>query len=381
MSLPPPSQRSTQVEGSVYSRLVAALAGYAGETYPFHVGDTWKAPPRGCAVDEIAAHGVPGTNRYTPVAGWGPLLDAIRARVAQRTGHPVAADEVFITAGATGGLNALISAMVDPGQDVLILSPAWPLLQNMVRLAGGTPTHVPVVELLAADDAGAVLDRYASASTVAVYVNTPNNPSGLTVPREVLAQLAAWARRRGVWIISDEIYEDHVFEGEHTWMRALAPERTIAVHSFSKAYGMAGYRVGYIVGPPSIIAAATKVSTYTYYCAPFPGQVASLSALGPDGDAWLAEARAEYAAVGRAAADRLGVRHPQGGTFLFLDVADQLDDTGLDGLLTRCVSKGLLLAPGTAFGPWPTHLRLCFTAVDPARTLRGVEVLARTLGR
>jgi N-succinyldiaminopimelate aminotransferase len=382
VKLPPPARRAELVEGSVYSRFARQLAAYAGETWPFHVGDTWLSPPEGCEVEAIAGHGVAGMNRYTAVQGWTPLLDAVRERVEARTGHAVPADGVLITPGATGGLAALISAMVDPGTSMIILSPAWPLLQNMVSLAGGAAIHVPVDALLAAtDQIGAILDRAADRTTIAIYVNTPNNPSGRTLPAAALAAIAAWARARGVWILSDEIYEDHVFDGQHTWMRSLAPERTIGVHSFSKAYGMAGYRVGYMVGPPEIIESALRVSTYTYYCAPFPAQVAARHALGPSGDAWLARARAAYADVGGRVAAMLGEPAPQGGTFLFPDVSAHLDERGLDGFLQRCVERGLLLAPGTAFGPWPTRVRLCFTAVDPARTLRGAEVFARLIGR
>ena len=94
---------------------------------------------------------------------------------------------------------------------------------------------------------------------------------------------------------------------------------------------------------------------------------------------WLADTRAEYVRTGRAAAERLGLPAPEGGTFLFFDVAAHLDDRGLAGFLERCADRGLLLAPGTSFGPYPTWVRLCFTAVDPARALRGVDVLAELL--
>jgi DNA-binding transcriptional MocR family regulator len=109
--------------------------------------------------------------------------------------------------------------------------------------------------------------------------------------------------------------------------------------------------------------------------------VAALRALGPAGDAWVAETRAQYQRIGDAVADRLGVARPEGGTFLFLDLAAHLDDDGLEGFLRGCARDGLLLAPGPVFGDYPTHVRLCFTAIAPEATMRGVEVLARRLGR
>ena len=118
---------------------------------------------------------------------------------------------------------------------------------------------------------------------------------------------------------------------------------------------------------------------HSFYAAPTAGQLAGTRALG-GAAAWVAEARAEYQSTGSAAARRLGLPPPEGGTFLFFDVANHLDDRGLDGFLARCADRGILLAPGTSFGPYPTWVRLCFTAVDPARSLRGIEVLAGLLG-
>jgi aspartate/methionine/tyrosine aminotransferase len=378
--VPPPAVRGGAIQGAVYSSVARELAQVTGEVWPLHVGDTWLRPPPGCAVEELADIAPPGMNKYTAVAGWAPLLEAARARIAQRTGVDVGPEGVFATAGATAGLAAVVLAMVDPGSQVLILSPAWPLLANMVRLAGGVATHVPAIDR-DAEQVAAALESAAGPTAVAVYLNTPNNPSGRLIPRSVLDAVVAFARRRGLWILSDEVYEDYVYAGEHTWTMSLAPERTLGVWSFSKGFGMAGYRCGLIAGPAALVREAVKTSTYTYYCAPFPAQVAALRALGPAGDAWVAETRAQYQRIGDAVADRLGVARPEGGTFLFLDLAAHLDDDGLEGFLRGCARDGLLLAPGPVFGDYPTHVRLCFTAIAPEATMRGVEVLARRLGR
>jgi aspartate/methionine/tyrosine aminotransferase len=161
----------------------------------------------------------------------------------------------------------------------------------------------------------------------------------------------------------------------------LAPERTFLAQTFSKCYGMTGNRCGYVVGPRQVMAELRKVSTHTFYSTPTASQIAALRALQGPGDAWAREVCAQYADTGRRAAERLGVPAPEGSTFLFLDVAGALDGSGLGGLLERCLERGLLVAPGPSFGPYPTHVRLCYTAVEPERALRGVDVLARVLGR
>ena len=201
-----------------------------------------------------------------------------------------------------------------------------------------------------------------------------------------IESIVGWAQAHDLWILSDEVYEPFVFEGEHTRALALAPERTFLAQTFSKCYGMAGNRCGYMVGPSPIMAELRKVATHTFYSTPTAAQLAAVRALAGPGDRWAEAACESYAATGRAAAARLGVPAPQGSTFLFFDVAESLKTRGRDGgdlapLLEACVDRGLLIAPGSSFGPFPTHVRLCYTAVEPQRALRGVAVLAEILGR
>src|SRR5262249_6185166 len=153
------------------------------------------------------------------------------------------------------------------------------------------------------------------------------------------------ARTHGWWIYADEVYEDLQYEGVHTPLRPLAPERTFACHSFSKTYGMAGNRLGYVVGPVDGMREVSKVGLYTTYSAPAASQLAALRVLTRAGDAWLAEARALYHRIGTDVARTLGLAPPAGGTFLFFDLADHLDDRGLGGFLEGCADDGLLLAP------------------------------------
>ena len=181
-------------------------------------------------------------------------------------------------------------------------------------------------------------------------------------------------------MLADEVYEDYVYAGEHTYARSLVPERTFASYSFSKAYGMAGNRAGYVVGPSDGMAQVRKVSTHTFYSTPTASQLAALAAMRTAGP-WVDAARAQYAETGRRAAQRLGVPAPEGSTFLFLDVASRLGPGGMGAFLEECVQHGILVAPGGSFGPFPTHVRMCFTAAPPDRTLRGVDVLAGLLGR
>lgn len=370
---------------SVYSSVTARLKAYQGEVYPLHIGDTWMEPAVGCRMEDLKVEDHPGLHRYTPSAGLPELRTAIAQRTEAETGSTTGSSEVLISAGATAALSTVVGALVDPGDEVLIMAPYWPLIGGMVRAFRGEPVEVPFF-------AGSQLPHSPQSAveafrsrmtkrTVAIYLNTPHNPSGRVLPADWSQAILRWATEAGLWVLSDEVYAPFVYVGEHSSLRPLAPERTVTIGSFSKAYGMTGNRCGYLVGPAELLAQCNKIGTNTYYCAPRASQVAALAALSsPLAAAWVAEAKAKYHRLGRMAAEKVGLPEPEGSTFLFLNVADQLGDRGLLGFLEDCADRGLLVASGPSFGPYPTHIRVCFTCAEPPLVERGFEVLARLLG-
>lgn len=368
------------IRGAVYSALGHKLAAYQGERYPFHVGDTYLPPPDGCRLEDLRQDDDPSLNRYTPPHGDARLLDSLVETHRSRTGDPVERAHLLVTGGATAGLANCVTALVSPGEEVLVLAPHWPLIDGIVRMVGATPVPVPFIGRFDTPE-GAVdaVRPFLTHRTAALYFNTPNNPTGTVLPRPVVEAVVSWAAREGLWVLSDEVYERTVFDGEHVYARPLAPERTLSVHSFSKGFGMAGYRVGYVAGPREAMGELRKAHTHTVYSAGTAAQLAVARALAGPGEEWAARARSAYADVGRKAAARLGLGAPGGSTFLFVDVARSLRGRDLGAFLSDCADRGLFLAPGPSFGPYPTHVRLCFTAAPPDVTLRGVEVLAGLL--
>lgn len=370
---------------SPYSKLAHRLTQHPGEVYPLHVGDTWMEPPEGARMEDLTVAEHPGMHRYAEPHGIAKLLGVLVERLQARTGAATEPANLLLTTGATGGLGAVVGALVDPGDEVLLLAPYWPLISGIVRSFHATPVPVPVFAVADAPDSPESLietvERHCTERTVALYLATPNNPSGRALPPSWVEALAEWARRHDLWLISDEVYEDYLFEGDHPYCRPLAPERTFSAHSFSKALGMAGNRCGYIVGPEAGMEAVRKVSVHTFYSAPTAGQLAGLAALDGPGDAWIARAKKIYREVGERSARRLGLPAPEGSTFLFLDVEKHLDERGLMGFLEDCVERGLFAAPGPSFGPYPHHVRICYTAAPPDLVDRGVEVLAELLRR
>lgn len=367
---------------SVYSPLADRVREHQGPVYPLNVGDTWREPFEGGRMEDLRTADLPGLHRYCETGGIPPLVDALVERLRGRTGLAWERDQLLVTAGATSGLACAVSALVDPDEEVLILAPFWPLIRGIVQSQRGVPVEVPFYDRIHdLADAITAIESRISRRSVALYVCTPSNPTGRVLPGEWLEAFAALARRHDLWLLSDEVYEDYVYGVEHVSLATFASERTIVFHSFSKAYGTAGNRVGYLAGPAAVIAQVQKVSVHSAYHAPHAGQHAALRALR-SGDAWLAETRELYRKAGEDAAAVLGLAAPEGSCFLFVDVSAVLDERGLLGFLEDCLEDGVVLSPGASsgsdYGDW---VRLCFTAVPPEQAAVAVRHLARRLGR
>jgi len=370
------------MEGSLFSRLAQRLKTLKGEVYPLHVGDTWMEPADGCRMQDLRVDQHPGMHRYASPHGLPLLLERVVERHQANTAADTTTANVLITAGATGALGAAVGATIDPGDEVLLIAPYWPLFAGIVQSFSGHPVAVPFIGVAdSPETAVEALDAKRTERSVAIYLGTPNNPTGRVIPPAIVAAVVEWAQRYGLWILADEVYEDYVYRGEHCYARALAPERTYSVHSFSKAYGMAGNRCGYVVGPADHMRELRKVSLHSFYSTPTASQIAAAKVLDGRGDAWVASAKAMYQQLGDEMAGLLGVPPPEGSQFLWVDVAGRLDGRGLMGFLEDCLDDGVLVAPGPSFGPYPTHVRVCFTAAAPERTRRGMQLLAQHLGR
>ena len=384
---PNPSNTAATLSDAVYSSLAAKARSHRGPVYALQVGDTWLEPPEFARAEAQRAADHPRLHAYSPVQGEPDLLEAIQARLLARDGERVERDDIQVMLGATAGLAVVIDTIFDPGDEVIILAPYWPLIRGMIASRGAVPVEVPFFDRLGRPgfDAEAAVARAVGPRTAGIYVNTPNNPTGRVIPAEVVTAVARLARRHGLWVLSDDVYEDlcYVERPPPIWTHPDLRERTLATHSFSKAYALAGARVGYTHGPSAVMRAIRGVQTFKTYCAPRPFQHAAARVLR-EGDAWLASARATYAEAGRRAAEALGVPPPEAGSFLFLDASAFFrPGETLQGFLERCLDDaGVLVTPGSAAGvAYGSFVRLCYTVVPPAELDLALAALRRVLGR
>jgi N-succinyldiaminopimelate aminotransferase len=384
---PDASPTTATLSDAVYSSLAAKARAHAGPVYALQVGDTWLEPPEFARAEAQRAADHPRLHAYSPVQGEPALLDAIQARLLARDGERVDREDLQVMLGATAGLAIVVDTLFDPGDEVLVLAPYWPLIRGMIASRGAVPVEVPFFDRLGRPgfDPEAALARAVGPRTAGIYVNTPNNPTGRVLPGEVISAIARLARAHGLWVVSDDVYEDlcYVPRPPPLWAHPALRERTVATHSFSKAYALAGARVGFTHGPRAIMKAIRGVQTFKTYCAPRPFQHAAARALR-EGDGWLAAARATYADAGRRAAAALGVPPPEAGSFLFFDAAPHFrPGEALPGFLERCLDEaGILVTPGAAAGAaYGTFVRLCYTVVPPDELDRALAALRKLLGR
>jgi aspartate/methionine/tyrosine aminotransferase len=373
------------------------LAARGEQLVPLQIGDTWLSPPEGA---RRALAEVDGTDasiyRYGPTAGVAALREAV-ASIVRRHGLDVdPVDDVLIGNGGTHALFCAARAVLDAGDEVLTASPYWPLAPGIFTSCGATPVDVPITQRLYDDpslDPGALFAAAITPRTKALYVISPNNPDGKVLSRAQLASIAAVACEHDLWVFSDEVYADTVFEGEHVSIAALPGmrDRTIVLHSMSKSHALAGCRVGFAVAPAPVIASARRVSTHSAFNVSIVMQRAALAALADEAFPKLAKDTyrdARDRAMRAFAGAPVKVHQAEGATYLFLDFApafeamgpERAGDRPLIALLERAVDRGVLLAPGDAFGAsYATCARLCTTAVPAPRVVAGIERLLDAL--
>lgn len=320
-----------------------------------------------------------GRTHYAPGRGTPQLREAIvRSLPGGVTRDP--GTDVLVTGSAKLALALALDAVVDPGDEVVILGPAWVSYAPLVRLRGGIPVELPLRPdegyRLTADGLRSVTCE----RTKAIIVNTPCNPMGRVFDATELHAVAAVARERDSVIISDEVYSRLVFDGVHRSLAEVAPERTLVVDGLSKGFAMTGWRLGWLHGPTDLVGAATLVYEHTVSCAPTFIQDAAVVALtAPESATAVAEMVERYRrrrdlVLVELDGSPLRTASPEGAFYLFPDVsALGVDGAGFSRYLLE--TEDVAVLPGVAFGAaFANHVRLSL-AVPDAVLLGGVRRL------
>jgi aspartate aminotransferase len=340
----------------------------------------------------IEAARTPKYHHYTPVPGLPELREAVAAKTGRDSGYETAAANVLITSGGKHAVYNAFAALLDPGDEVLLIAPYWTTYPEVIKLAGGVP-----VEVLTDETSGylATVEQLEAARTertkVLLFVS-PSNPTGAVYPREAIVEIGRWAASHGLWVVTDEIYEHLVYGGaQHVSMATAVPElgdRVVVLNGVAKTYAMTGWRVGWLIGPTDLVKAATNLQSHSTSNVSNVAQAAALAAVSGDLSA-VATMREAFDRRRRTIVSMLsdipGVVCPEPlGAFYVYPSVKGLLGKPLRGRVASTSSDlaGIILdeaevavVPGEAFGT-PGYARLSY-ALGDADLAEGVSRIAK----
>lgn len=329
-----------------------------------------------------------GETHYTSNWGKMELRQAIADNLQKLYGVKYdPATEVVATVGVSEALYLTFTAILDPGDEVIIPTPCFVSYQAEVILAGGVPVEVPArlenqFMIDPADIRKAITPR-----TKCIFIGYPSNPTGAVATREVMLEIAKIAEERNLLVVSDEIYDRLVYDFDHVCFPSLGEslkQRTVLLGGFSKDYAMTGWRIGYACGPADIIQGLVRIHQYTIMSAPTTAQDAALEAL-KSGNSYVEEMVAEYNRRRKllvAGLNRLGLStfEPRGAFYTFPNIkASGMDDeTFAESLLKE---EGVAVVPGNAFGPGGDgFVRACY-ATEYSKIEEALHRMERFMSR
>ena len=325
--------------------------------------------------------------RYAPSSGLPELRTAIVAKVARRNGIPADRESPIVVNGGMHGLFAAFATLLNPGDEVLLFSPYWTPIVDVITYHGAVPVLVPTADARR-EGLFRTLERAVTPRTKVLYWNSPANPTGHVFGRAEVEEMSRFVFEHGLAVISDEAYEDLIYEGEGHVSPASLPgmeERTISVFTFSKTYSMTGWRAGYVIVPERYRDAMRTVVLYSINGVSTPTQWAALEALTLP-DEFLREAKEGYRrrrdrlAAGLAAAG-FDVRTPRAALYLFPRIPPSLGKDSKIAAQTLLDAARIATVPGIVFGPeGEGHLRFSFS-VSEDMIAGGVQALATFAGR
>ena len=391
------SQRVMHISPSVTLNLnaeVAHLKSQGIQVISLGAGEPdFPTPPHiaDAAIQAIRDH----QTRYTHVCGIQPLREAICTHIRTQKNITYSPDEILVGAGAKQVLYEALQAVINPGDDVLLPAPYWVSYPEMIRLAGGNPIVIPPDNAFL--PSLSQLEKAVTDRTKALILNTPNNPSGAVWPRALLEDVMQLAKERNFLVISDEIYENLVYDDAvHTSPAALSDDaynRTLVVSGFSKAYAMTGWRVGYAAGPKHLIAAMAALQSHASGSINTPAQYAALAALTAS-QSCVQEMKNAFSNRRKLLLDLLRQENllpafiPQGAFYLLMDIRPYLGKSLKNIVIDSDVSFAqqllsvfrVAVLPGASFG-MANHIRLSYAADELSITaaVRNIGMMIRAL--
>lgn len=368
----------------------------AGESViGFGAGEPDFATPPHIVEAAVAAARDEKLHKYSPAGGLPELREAIAAKTARDSGFSCKASQILVTNGGKHAIANTFQTLLDPGDEVLVPAPYWTTYPESIALAEGVPVVLPTGASTGFRVGVEELEAARTDRTKVLLFVSPDNPSGAVYPPAEIEEIGRWAVEHDLWVVTDEIYE-HLTYGDNVFasMPVLVPElaeRCVIVNGVAKTYAMTGWRVGWMIGPPDVTAAATRLQSHVTSNVANVSQAAALAAVSGDLSA-VAEMRDAYARRGALMFGMLseipGVTcvEPQGAFYCFPsfeavlgnEIAGKRPATSLELAEVALEEAGVAFVPGEAFGA-PGYGRFTFACSDDDIT-EGIGRLAKLLG-
>jgi aspartate/methionine/tyrosine aminotransferase len=326
------------------------------------------------AVDAILEN----RNGYTVTQGIPPLLDAIWKRLGEEVGWqgPSAERSAIVTSGTSGGLLLAFLCLLDAGDEAIVPDPYFVMYPQLGALTGGTIVTCDTYPdfRMTADK----VERLITPRTKAVLLNSPSNPCGVVLRESEVADMVDLCRAKGILLISDEIYDEFVFDDAKEGGRFPTPARysqdILLIRGFGKSYGCTGWRLGYAAGPHDLIQAMARLQQYTFVCAPSIAQWGVVPAFEIDMHDEVERYRARRDLVLDTFRGLTTVAQPGGAFYCFVEVPPALG-VSASTFVERAIERSVLVIPGKVFSHWDTHFRLSY-ATQEDRLRKGLGILA-----
>jgi aspartate aminotransferase/aminotransferase len=274
----------------------------------------------------------------------------------------------MVTAGVTGGLLLASLALINPGDEVIIPDPFFVMYEYQVLLMGGVPVFVdtyPDFRLREEE-----LIKKLSKKTKLILINSPNNPTGAIYPKEDLIGVVGIAKKRNLFVLSDDIYDNFVFDTPSCPCMGQLYENTLTFGGFSKGWGMTGWRLGYVAGPKEILQQMITLQQYTFSCVNSFAQKAAVKALDFNVESYIAGYKKKRDLIYNGLKDKFHVQKPQGAFYIFPEVPGG----NAEAFVEKAIQNNLFIVPGSVFSKRNTNLRISFAASEET-LLKGIEVL------
>lgn len=308
-----------------------------------------------------------GFNKYTPTQGIPELREKIALHLKKKGVH---FEEVMVTAGVTGGLLLASIALINPGDEVIIPDPFFVMYEYQVLLMGGVPVFVDTYPDFRLREEAFI--NKLSKKTKFIIINSPNNPAGAIYPKEDLVAVVRIARERDLLILSDDIYDNFVFDEPACPSVGQLYEKTLTFGGFSKGWAMTGWRLGYVAGPKEILQQMITLQQYTFSSVSSFAQKAAIRALDFNVEGHVKRYKSKRDLIYEGLREKFNVQKPQGAFYIFPEVP------GGDGeaFVEKAIQNNVFIVPGSVFSKRNTHVRISFAASEET-LLRGIEVLNR----